>query len=86
MTGSSLTVDGWGRYSVLSFDKKGRLRQEFNADGKCIHAKSSDGTELFFEYDSNGNEIYFKSSDGRERRTVYEYYSNGKIKEAKIFE
>lgn len=58
---------------------------EYNADGKCIRTKFSDGTESFYEYDSNGNEIYYKDKDGKEKRTVYEYYSDGKIKEVRIY-
>lgn len=74
-----------GKCTHMKFSDGTESFYEYDAAGKCTHMKFSDGTECFYEYDSIGNEIYYKAKDGKERRTVYEYYSNGKIKEARIY-
>ena len=39
---------------------------EYDANGKCIHYKDSDGDERWYEYDDKGNPIHLKNSDVHE--------------------
>ena len=48
---------------------------EYDANGKQIHYKSSNGYESWIEYDGNDNLIHYKDSDGFE--TWREYDVNG---------
>ena len=49
--------------------------QEYDANGKLIHCKDTDGFEEWSDYDDNGNMIHYKNSDGYEYWR--EYDSNG---------
>lgn len=57
---SSITIDGWGKYSVLSFDKKGKLKQKT----LCDYPKNQ-YNRFFFADDKTGfiyasaNMMYF---------------------------
>lgn len=71
--GSSLTVDGWGRYSVLSFDKKGRLRQETLCDFPKEQLTGG------FYADRNTGFVYT-----RNQNIFHIYNANSKIKRSNI--
>ncbi|MBQ4378653.1 MAG: hypothetical protein II821_05595 [Treponema sp.] len=71
--GSSLTVDGWGRYSVLSFDKKGRLRQETLCDFPKEQLTGG------FYADRNTGFVYT-----RNQNIFHIYNANSKIKRSAI--
>ena len=58
---------------------------EFGENGKCIYKKYSDGREAFYEYDDAGNMIYYKNTSGNVTRYMYEFYSDGKIKEKREY-
>ena len=51
------------------------MHYEYDANGKCIHDKNSEGFERWYDYDACGNMIHEKDSTGLEWR--YEYDKNG---------
>ncbi|MBO4858114.1 MAG: RHS repeat protein [Treponema sp.] len=57
-----------------------QIWNEYNAAGKCIHSRSSDGTEEWYEYDKRNRLIHLKNSYGYE--AWYKYtYKNKKMEE-----
>ena len=58
-----------------------QIWNEYNAAGKCIHSKSSDGIEVSYEYDKKNRLIHQKSSEGYE--AWYKYTSKNTRMEEK---
>ena len=47
-------------------DNKYMCEYEYDANGKLIHRKNSNGDEWWYEYASNGKCVHEKGSDGSE--------------------